>query len=276
MGRFVDLTGRRFWRLTVRHRTTKQGAAKPVWLCQCDCGTVTTAYGYSLKNGHTQSCGCLHRERASTAAKINSRTHGMKNTPEWHSWSAMLSRCRNPNATGYDRYGGRGIRVAKRWEKFENFYADMGPRPSKAHSLDRKDSNGHYKPDNCRWASRTEQANNRRDSAIVVYHGEQMPLHVAWTKSGSHVSKREVRRRMRFGWTVERALDTPVHHDGTNLANLYYFQGKPRTLRQIEGKTGVPREAIARRLKLGWPIDLAASVPNKRGNRLASLLQPAN
>jgi len=88
-------------------------------------------------------------------------THGLSKTPEYRAWASMVQRCTNPNNARYDRYGGRGISICVRWNKFENFLADMGPRPTKGHSVDRKDNEGNYEPGNCRWATRSEQQNNK-------------------------------------------------------------------------------------------------------------------
>ena len=159
MSGLIDLTGQKFGRLTVITQGGKNQHGKIVWYCMCDCGQSGRVVGQSLRAGKTMSCGCL---RAEVTAKA-STTHGMSGTKALNIWKNMLRRCNDPNNPGYKHYGGRGIRVCKRWQSFSNFYADMGDPPTGL-SIDRIDNNKGYSPDNCRWATNKQQTKNKRTS----------------------------------------------------------------------------------------------------------------
>jgi hypothetical protein len=147
--------GRRFGRLTTTGRKIRRVTV--YWECACECGNITAVTGRNLLSGDTQSCGCMRREMLS----LRRRRHGQSLSSLYMVWKGMMARCTIPRATGYANYGGRGIAVCERWRRFENFLADMGPRPPGT-SLDRIDVNGNYEPTNCRWATREVQAGNAR------------------------------------------------------------------------------------------------------------------
>jgi hypothetical protein len=171
--KFIDLTGKRFGRLTVLRRAKNKvyanGQAFTAWECLCDCGGHIVAISSNLRAGRTKSCGCLLKEALVKHGEIINLKHGQNRkgnaTSEYCAWSSMIQRCENPKAHGYDEYGGRGIRICKEWRNsFEQFFNAMGKKPTPLHSLDRIDVNGNYEPGNCRWATKAVQSRNVRRS----------------------------------------------------------------------------------------------------------------
>jgi hypothetical protein len=166
----IDLTGHVYGRLTVISRELNSPVGKTRWLCKCSCGTETVVVGNHMRTGNTKSCGCYHREHAGRLGARNVK-HGQaregKRSPEYTAWYNMWSRCTNTNLAKWANYGGRGIRVCPEWRDFVAFLKHIGPRPAPWMSLDRIDNDGHYEPDNVRWATRKTQNKNRRSWGIV-------------------------------------------------------------------------------------------------------------
>lgn len=203
----LNLVGFRTHRLTVVSEAEPlPSRARSRWLCQCDCGKQVTVFGYNLSNGHTKSCGCLKVDEL--VERVT--THGLSrlHRKEYKAWKAIRDRCSNPNASNYHLYGARGITVSPVWDDFSKFLQDMGECPSSAHSIDRIDNEGPYAPGNCRWATKTEQANNRRSNRTVEAFGETLTLAQAVRKYAEPcgVNYSTVQARIHYGWPVERAL----------------------------------------------------------------------
>lgn len=154
-----NLKGKVFGRLTVIELSKKSKPGKIYWECLCQCGNIKSISSNSLLSGNTKSCGCLRKEIVSSSKS----THKKSYYPEYNCYHHMLKRCYNKNNNVYQYYGARGIKVCDRWlESFENFYEDMGDRPSSNHSLDRINNDGNYEPSNCKWSTQSEQVINSR------------------------------------------------------------------------------------------------------------------
>lgn len=203
--RFRDLAGLRFGRLiALEVSERKTSSSGTIWKCVCDCGAQSEHSSTCLIEGNTQSCGCLNRER-----RVECNTeHGMSDTLIHGIWLNLFARCYNPNSPAYSNYGGRGIGVDQRWHDFATFFADMGHRPD-GKTLDRKDNNGPYSKDNCRWATPKQQGRNKRTNRLLEFRGETKCM-VEWCEVLGLKTSTVCRRLNTFGWSVERALSTPV------------------------------------------------------------------
>lgn len=198
--RLEDLSGKRFGRL-VAIKISGRKNNRVFWECKCDCGKHCEVQAGGLKSGNSQSCSCLKYERI----KASIKTHGLSwKIPEYNTWVCIHQRCKNKNNTAFKNYGGRGIKVCKRWDSFEKFLIDMGSRPSSKHSIDRIDNNSGYRPSNCRWANDLEQGSNRRNNRILTLGSKSMTTS-QWERF-LNLPKGTVSGRLHIGWSVEKAL----------------------------------------------------------------------
>jgi hypothetical protein len=216
----VNIVGKKYGRLTViRFLGVRKG--RGTWECQCECGNVTNVITDSLNSGNTKSCGCIQKDFISKRMTTHGYCKNHEITSEYKSWSSMNTRCYNEKATGYEDYGGRGIQVCERWKNsFENFIADMGPKPTKNHSIDRfPDNDGNYEPTNCRWATDEQQRRNKRNNRWVEYKGEVM-LAADFKKLAGVTSQRFL-SKLDIGWSTEEI-------------EKYYFNKKQRNVQSTK------------------------------------------
>lgn len=173
--------------------------------CKCECGTTRSVRISRLNAGTSKSCGCLVIDLLTTHGHTAKSTR--KDSHEYWIWNMVVQRCTNPNVKNWNDYGGRGITVCESWLKFEQFFADMGKRPTTKHSLERIDNNAGYHKDNCVWATRMEQAKNKRNNRVLTVGGASKHL-AEWAREFC-VDHTLIIERMKRGWSAERAITTP-------------------------------------------------------------------
>lgn len=200
MSKLIDLKGVRFSHLVVIKRAGADKQGHVMWLCQCDCGNQKVVKGHKLLSGENKSCGCMHHKYS----------HGQSDTRLYHIWRTMKARCVDPNSRKYHAYGGRGITICEEWlNDFPSFYVwaiANGYRDDL--TIDRIDNDGNYCPENCRWATPKEQANNTRTNRLLQYNGEKHTVSEWADITG--IAKKAIYRRLYRGWSVAKALTTPL------------------------------------------------------------------
>jgi len=207
MGKPIDMTGHRYGRLQVIEMCGHNKHNQRLWRCMCDCGKTAEVLGFLLRQQQTQSCGCLAKD---AIASVN-YLHGMAHTAIFKLHHSMMDRCYLKTSHAYKNYGGRGITVCERWHNFENFYTDMGAKP-KGMTLERINNHGAYSPDNVRWASYKDQANNRRSNVVLEFAGKRQTMQQWCDELGFKIGT--VWARLNRGWSVDRALNEEVRHAG--------------------------------------------------------------
>ena len=209
MGKYIDLTGKKFGRLTVIERAENKGKSV-MWVCKCECKNITIVRPENLRSGRTQSCGCLHSEQLSN----RNIKHGKSNTRLYTIWESMKSRCLYKSHARFKDYGGRGITVCNEWiHDFQTFYDwSMANGYAENLTIDRINNDKGYSPDNCRWVTIKEQENNKRSNHKITYKGETHNIK-EWADI-LEINHRVIRKRISVGWSVERAFTTPVSKKG--------------------------------------------------------------
>ncbi len=200
-----NLQGIKFGSLEVLYRDESNPLIRTNWFCKClGCGFIRSVQSSHLS---PNSKGC---KRCST------KTHGMAGTSTYAIWNTMITRCENPNHDKFSYYGGRGIKVCQQWKRFSVFVDDMGVRPSLQHSIERRNGNGNYEPENCFWATKVQQARNTRSNRIIKAFGREQCL-AAWAEE-TKINGECIRRRIyEYGWDIEEALSTPSRLSGKIL-----------------------------------------------------------
>lgn len=207
MPQFIDLAKQRFHRLTVIRRSCDYRRGIPQWLCKCDCGKQTIVRGGQLTTGNTKSCGCLNVDVHRKVCLDRNTTHGLAGSPTHNCWVNIKQRCENPKASGYSKYGAKGIRLCDRWRSFENFLADMGERPT-GMTIDRIENSKGYEPGNCRWATQRQQQNNRSNNTHITFNDETLTI-MEWSRRTGFGRTTIIHRLDDLGWSVEEALTVP-------------------------------------------------------------------
>lgn len=219
-------------------------------LAKCACGTTKLVNRSHLLAGRSKSCGCYNLEVLRARVTRHGHSVNGKSTTTFNIWMGMFARCHSPTSPAYKRYGGRGIKVCRRWNKFENFLSDMGERPSRAHSLDRINNDGGYSPSNCRWATRAQQNRNRSNNQWLTIDGKTAII-TDWAVA-TGVGDGTIRWRLAHGWSPEKAI-RPVTvrrltDDDVNQIRLALARGASYV--DVAAKFGIDRTTVCR-IKLG-------------------------
>lgn len=211
----------------------------------------------SVKNIENKLEEIEHESNIDEEVELLNFKHGMNGTRLYKIWQQMKYRCKNKNSKDYERYGGRGINYCKEWESFEGFWKDMKSDYADHLTLDRKDVNGDYNKENCRWATANVQANNRRSNICIEYKGKIDT--VANLARENNIDCRVLRDRIKNGWSIKKAIETPLQK------HIYKYKDISGTPYQIAKRLKLDKRLLAERLRNGWAIEKAVETPKKEG-----------
>lgn len=204
--KYQDITDQKFGRLTAIKPIGAIGSDRSMWwFCECDCGNKINVPAKHLKSGNTSSCGCLAVEKHCCVS-----VHGVRYHPLYDVWWLIKDRCENPNRSGYENYGGRGIRMCDEWHDVVTFisWAENNGY-QEGLEIDRIDVNGDYEPSNCRFVTHKQNANNRRNNHLLTYNGRTQTL-TQWSEE-LQISKNIISSRLKKGWSIEEVLTLPKY-----------------------------------------------------------------
>lgn len=246
-----DISGMRFGRLVAVSFSHKDKHGACVWNVLCDCGEIKTVAASNLF-GKTKSCGCLKKQLDKTKLV----THGLSGTRTHRIWKGIIARCNIESATGFENYGGRGVRVCKQWLDYANFFNDMGPAPE-GMSIDRIDVNGDYTIENCKWSSRIEQSRNRRTNRLIDVAGKKTVLSEA--ASLSEMRYDAIRFRLNRGWSSDEAVS--AKKNTKKRSKKIAANGTEKTIREWADHLKMTPGSLRLRIKNGWSEYEAVTTP---------------
>lgn len=202
MGKLIDLTGKKFGKLTVIKKNGSSRNYISMWLCRCECGNEVVIRSDHLRNGSSKSCGCFQREKSKEA----NTKHGCCYERVYNSWRGMKERCYNEKNSEYKHYGGKGVKVCSEWQEFIPFYQwALANGYAENLTIDRIDNDGNYEPSNCRWATNKEQQNNKSNNRLITYKGETKTL-AQWAETTGIAYYTLWHRINKYHWSIEEAF----------------------------------------------------------------------
>lgn len=230
-----DLTGQRFGKYTVIALSEPYKGRKDTWLCKCDCGNERIVYGFGLKSGRSTNCGCAKTK------------HGMSKSKLYRVYTLMCQRCHAPYNDNYFRYGGRGIKVCSEWRNNFSVFAEWAFQNGykEGLSIDRKNNNGNYCPENCRWVDWKTQSNNRRSNHLIEYQGQTHTI-AEWGDI-LNISPSLIFDRLYRGWDVSRVFDPPIR------PKLLTINGVTKTQAEWAREYGIKINTLINRINHNWP-----------------------